>query len=257
MRKLTAFHISFPQKPIRLVGRNFMSFFKISPRATRIPTILSLTLAIGYLAYEILEIRVTTADDYAALQQAADPGLGDFAELYDYSIGRFYAQLKWTVIESVMSLSSDILRTFIRIGAFLVCMGTAFGFMKKSFRPRVWPGNFFYVGRKLVGCSGHLSTVVLQSTALVGVGSNLADGHTFVGQRQFEPTHIDRKPVCPVPLLPRIEPEFLYLADDYLMGQQSQFERLENLASDRIMHDGWHRLRHNRTPTAVIRLRPI
>lgn len=122
---------SVPTEANPLVAGDFMSLLKISPRATRIATILGLTLAISHLAYEILEIRVTTIDDYAALRQATDPEIGNIAELYEYSIGRFYAQLKWTVIESVMSLSSDLLRTLIRVGAFLVCVGAAFGFMKR------------------------------------------------------------------------------------------------------------------------------
>jgi len=109
-----------------------MIISKRSLRATRIATIFGLLLAISFLAYQILEVRVTTADDYAALQQAADPELGEIAELYDYSIGRFYAQSKWTIIESVMSLSSDLLRTFIRITAFLVCVAAGFGFMKRA-----------------------------------------------------------------------------------------------------------------------------
>lgn len=79
-------------------------------------------------------IRVPTADEFHVMAAASDPMVGNASRLLDICIGRFYAVIKWPVLEFLLHDCSDILLSVLRITAFGVCAVCAALFAKAASR---------------------------------------------------------------------------------------------------------------------------
>lgn len=92
-------------------------------------------LATGLLALLFVRIdgiRIATADDQHTLAAATDADIGQASRVLDLCIGRFYALVKWPVLESLMRDCGDGLLSALRIGAFLMCVIAAARFLRDA-----------------------------------------------------------------------------------------------------------------------------
>lgn len=77
------------------------------------------------LAFTIKGLRLATVDDLAVGEAFADASQAAELRLYDFRIGRFYADVKFTLLEGLLGIRSDWLNALIKLSCFLACLGSA------------------------------------------------------------------------------------------------------------------------------------
>lgn len=77
-------------------------------------------------------IRITTADELQAAMVTTDATMGAASRLLDLCIGRFYAVVKWPLLEFLMRDCSDHLLSTIRIATFFLCAISATKFVRDA-----------------------------------------------------------------------------------------------------------------------------
>lgn len=90
--------------------------------------------ALGLLFVRIDGIRITTADDLHTMAAASDEAVGQASRLLDLCIGRFYAVIKWPLLEFLMRDCGDSLLSMLRISAFLLCVVGAARFIRDALK---------------------------------------------------------------------------------------------------------------------------
>ncbi len=86
--------------------------------------------AIVILFARINGIRIATADELHALAGASDASLGHANRLLDLAIGRFYAVVKWPLLEFLLRDCRDGVLSLLRLAAFVACAATAAQFVR-------------------------------------------------------------------------------------------------------------------------------
>lgn len=100
-------------------------------------------VSMGLLFARIDGIRITTADELHVMAAANDETIGQASRLLDLCIGRFYAVIKWPTLEFLLTGTSDVVLTGIRLAALLLCVGCAARFLGEALNRRaafLFPG---------------------------------------------------------------------------------------------------------------------
>lgn len=90
----------------------------VHPRLYVLLTIVAVSTVASNVTLTIAPVRVATADDESVVQALAAPGQAWANREYDFSIGRFYSHIKFTSLEWLASVNSDLLHSTLRVAAF-------------------------------------------------------------------------------------------------------------------------------------------
>ena len=74
-------------------------------------------------------LRLATADDVAVFRGLADPARATENRMHDLRLGRFYAEVKFFLLEALMRVPNETLHAAIRVGACFAAVLAAAWFM--------------------------------------------------------------------------------------------------------------------------------